>query len=116
MNTGESAAANGKDAPSAAAGGHEALLSALGPLELSKLLTSAADLGLQQPLVDQLARMLQVRCWCPIANGSVGLGALFLCRPCRVSFPSMCAWLKTDERVESAAVESMCLVVSSIRY
>ncbi|KAF8066207.1 LIP1P [Scenedesmus sp. PABB004] len=40
--------------------GHEALLAELGPLELSRLLAAAAELGLQQPLMDQLARTLQV--------------------------------------------------------
>jgi hypothetical protein len=37
------------------------LLSSLGVLELSKLLAGASQLGLQQPLMDQLARLLQVR-------------------------------------------------------
>jgi hypothetical protein len=36
------------------------LLSSLGVLELSKLLAGASQLGLQQPLMDQLARLLQV--------------------------------------------------------
>jgi hypothetical protein len=40
--------------------GYAQLLSSLGVLELSKLLAGASQLGLQQQLMDQLARMLQV--------------------------------------------------------
>ncbi|WIA34108.1 hypothetical protein OEZ86_012479 [Tetradesmus obliquus] len=40
--------------------GYAELLSSVGVLELSKLLGGASQLGLQQPLMDQLARMLQV--------------------------------------------------------
>ncbi|WIA13954.1 hypothetical protein OEZ85_002523 [Tetradesmus obliquus] len=40
--------------------GYAELLSSVGVLELSKLLGGASLLGLQQPLMDQLARMLQV--------------------------------------------------------
>jgi hypothetical protein len=36
------------------------LLLSLGVLELSKLLAGVSQLGLQQPLMDQLARLLQV--------------------------------------------------------
>jgi hypothetical protein len=43
-----------------ASGTHSSLLNMLGPCDLSKLLLATADLAVQQPLLDQLARCLQV--------------------------------------------------------
>jgi hypothetical protein len=43
--------------------GYAHMLSSLGVAELSRLLAAASQLGLQQPLMDQLARFLQVGLW-----------------------------------------------------